>query len=261
MKQGVVLFAHNNENTDYYKMAVLTARRVNRFLDLPVTVITDPESVTDANYTFDQTIFLEPDTTNRRKKSNWFNKGRYNVFELTPYEQTVVLDTDYLVNSQKLLGLFDLPSDFVCHNNTFWLGKKSIQERLNPNSEMGISTAWATVMRFDRTNRSKQIFDMIKMVQNNYEHYSQIYNFLSQPYRNDYALTIALKTVSGHINDSSDFIPWALAHVDIDITVHRESDTQYLMIISDKWGDKKTYQVVRDFDFHMLSKQNFLELM
>jgi len=41
MNQGVVLFAFNNISVDYIKQAVYCAKRIKKYLQLPVQVITD----------------------------------------------------------------------------------------------------------------------------------------------------------------------------------------------------------------------------
>jgi hypothetical protein len=150
-----------------------------------------------------------------------------------------------------------LPSDLVCHKDVRWLldDQKQTQEFLHTST---VQSLWATVLRFTRTSRTKQVFGMMKSIESNYEHYANIYKFMSYSYRNDYALTIALKTVNGHLEQNQDYIPWKLLHVSTRIGVYRESDTQYvLMLNSDK---KKTYIKIKDIDFHMLSKTNCLEL-
>ena len=45
MSKGALLFAFNSPKYNYYEMAVATAKRINHFLDLPVTVITDDNSI------------------------------------------------------------------------------------------------------------------------------------------------------------------------------------------------------------------------
>lgn len=258
MTRGVVLFAHNNGKDDYYGMAVATAKRINFFLDLPVTVITDTNSIKQIKYTFDQTIIIEPDTTNQRKKASWYNKGRYKIYELTPYSDTIILDTDYLVNSTTLLDAYKLDTDFVCHDKIKWLMGGSDQEYFYRNF---ISTLWATVIRFKKTSRAKQIFDMMGAVQENYDHYTNIYRFSGGTFRNDYALTIALKTVNGHYSNPGDYFPWKLLHVPLDIKVYRDTLTSYTFVSVDKKNEKTYYLKVKDTDFHMLNKSNFMELV
>jgi len=103
MTRGVILFAFNSPKYDYYEMAVAAAKRINHFLKLPVTVVTDVESVRETDYQFDKTIITIPDKNNKRDWGVWINKGRYKAFEFSPYDETLLLDTDYMVNSDKLL--------------------------------------------------------------------------------------------------------------------------------------------------------------
>ena len=42
--KGVLIYAFNNDKVDYFQQAVWCADRVNRFLDLPVSIITDTAS-------------------------------------------------------------------------------------------------------------------------------------------------------------------------------------------------------------------------
>lgn len=267
MTKGAILFAYNTPNNDYYKMAVNTAKRINHFLDLPVTVVTDQNTnVNDYDYSFDKVIVNESDPSNKKDSSLWLNKGRYRAYELSPYDETIVLDTDYLINSDKLLKTFDIGNDFVCHKTTSFLMMPDGHEQ-EVISNRSFNTLWATVMRFDKTSRAKQIFDCMKMIQLNYNHYANIYNFVGGLYRNDYSLTIANRIVNGHLEEQSDYLPWNLVHVGQNTTVYRQSDsdlnTEY-MIMYDNWQRgkiRKEYLYVKDMDFHMLNKKNFMELI
>jgi hypothetical protein len=255
MTRGVVLFAHNNEHTDYYRMASWTAERVSRFLDLPCTIITDDTSIT-TNYKFDRVIIREPDRNNHRKQGKWINKGRYEVYTLTPYDDTIVLDTDYVINSAKLLKLFDYDTDFLCHRNCRYLMEDIKSEMLG---KLSSQSFWATVIRFTKTERTEQIFSMIEMVQNNYQHYANIHGFNPATYRNDYALTIALRTVNGQVEHKKDFIPWDLLHVSNNATVSKSTDTKYNLVAT--INDRTTYITVDNCDFHMLHKDNLMEMI
>lgn len=256
MTRGVVMFAHNNGATDYYKMAVYTAKRVNRFLDLPVTVITDPNSVTDDTYTFDSVHYLEPDASNMRSNTTWINKGRYRVYDISPYDETLVLDTDYMVNSQQLLEVFNYSSDIVCHRATRSVLETLQQEQLG---KWSAQSAWATVLRFNKTPRARDMFAVMQMVQTNYAHYSTIHRFQKYTYRNDYALTIALRAVNGHIEQREDYLQWSLLHVGLDTAIHRVADTEYVAVRKNK--PRSDYVILRDLDFHMLNKSNYMELI
>lgn len=262
MTRGVLLFAFNTDEVDYYSMAIATAKRANRLLNLPVSVVTD-ESVDPSKYDYQfDNVFVRPaDKSNFKGKDLWINKGRYQAYDLTPYDETIVLDTDYLINSDKLLKIFDLYDDFMCHTSTSIMMLPDEQpETLGVNMP---EIAWATVIVFKKTEFTRMIFDSMRMVQENYEHYCGIYNFTSGTYRNDHSLTIALRTVNGQFYDPKYSIPWNLVHIVKGTQVYRETDTNY-MIMYDNWNRnkiKKEYILVKDMDFHMLNKKNFMELV
>lgn len=251
--RGVVLFAHNTDNVDYWSMAVYTANRANRFLGLPVTIITDERSIGQSTH---NTITIEPDRSNSKHRSQWFNKGRYQVYHLSPYDETLILDTDYMINSATLLQTFEYSSDIVCHNNPTYLLENTEPEKLG---QYGPTSAWATVIRFKKTQRTRGVFRMMQMIQENYEHYSQLYGFQPYSYRNDYALTIALRTLNGGVEDERDYLHWPLLHCGLETTVERQSDTSYR--ISRHHKQRNEYIIVNDTDFHMLHKQNYKALM
>lgn len=266
MSKGVILFAFNSPKFNYYDMAVATAKRINHFLNLPVTLVTDETSIpTDSSYVFDKTITVDPDKNNKRDWGIWINKGRYQAFELSPYNETILLDTDYMVNSSKLLQTFDLPTDFCCHDNTHFLMYPDIPQEMLSN--YGFKTLWATVVRFNKTKRAEQIFQSMEMIQKNFEHYANLHSFIHSTFRNDYALTLATRIVNGHTTPVSDYIPWNLVHVGKNTSIHKSTDapfnTEYT-IMFDNWNKgkiRKEYNIIKDMDFHVLNKENFLELI
>jgi hypothetical protein len=266
MSRGALLFAFNSPRYNYYAMAEYTAKRINHFLGLPVTIVTDESSIpNNPNYKFDNTIVVEPDKNNIRDYVVWINKGRYQAYELSPYDETLLLDTDYVVNSDRLLQTFDISNDFCCHDATsFLMHPKAPQEIL---SAYSFNTLWATVITFKKTARAKQIFECLEMVQKNYEHYANIHSFIAGVYRNDYALTLALRIANGHLNEQNDIIPWNLLHVGKNTSVYSESTNEFnteYTVMFDNWQRgkiRKEYINIKDTDFHVMNKENFLELI
>lgn len=260
MTRGVVLFAFNSPTFNYYNMAEFTAKRVNYFLNLPVTLITDQKSIPEqSTYKFDNIIFVDSDSNNKLFGNVWINKGRYRAYELSPYDETLLLDVDYVVNSNLLLKTFDLMDDFICHESVNYLmNVYGVKENL---SEYSFPSLWATAVAFKKTKRVKQIFDCLKMVQENYQHYSDIHKFDSETFRNDYGLTLAWRIVNGHTYVKSDIIPWNLMHIGLKTAIYKNSkdfyDTEYTVIF-DRWKQgklKKEYIVVKDCDFHVINKE------
>lgn len=266
MTRGVLLFAFNSPKCNYFEMAEYTAKRINHFLNLPVTVVTDEQSISDVpKYNFDDIIIVDPDISNKRDRNIWINKGRFQAYKLSPYDETLLLDTDYMVNSDRLNLLFELPTDFCCHDSTsFLMIPDAVQEVL---SVYSFNTLWATVIKFSKTKRVQQIFECLEMVQKNYDHYANIHNFIGGLYRNDYALTLALRIVNGHTSLKSDIIPWNLVHVGRNTIVYKESSDEFntkFTVMYDSWKRgkiRKEYCIITDTDFHVMNKDNFVELI
>ena len=125
------------------------------------------------------------------------------------------------------------------------------------------TTLWATVLVFRKTPRTKQIFDCLKMVQENYMHYVNLYHFSPGMYRNDYAITIALRIVNGNTFNKKDYMPWNLVHLGKEVVAHRINDTPFntsYLMLKEK-NKKHQYILVKDIDFHCMSKSNFMELV
>lgn len=266
MSRGAIVFAFNSPKYNYYSMAEFAAKRINHFLDIPVTIVTDENSLPEnPEYNFDNILLVEPDKSNNRDWGMWINKGRYQAYELSPYDETLLLDVDYVVNSDKLLKAFEICTDFVCHDHTQFLMQPNLPQEVL--SAYSYNTLWATAVIFKKTNKAKQIFECLEMVQKNFEHYSNIHSFVNFTFRNDYALTLAVKISNGHLTDKQDIIPWSLVHVGKNTHVYAnnndELNTEYTVMF-DHWKHgkiKKEYMLIKDIDFHMMNKDNFMELI
>jgi len=266
MSRGAILFAFNSPKYDYYAMAKYTAKRINHFLDLPVTIVTDEQSLPKTeDYVWDSIVTTTPDKNNIRDYGVWINKGRYQAYEFSPYEETLLLDADYVVNSDKLLKTFEFYDDFCCHNKTNFLMHPGVPQEVL--SVYSYETLWATAVTFKKSKRAEQIFNCLEMVQNNYDHYANIHSFIGGVYRNDYALTLALRIVNGHSTNPRDIIPWDLVHVGKNTSVYANSNDEFnteYTVMFDNWQRgkiRKEYITIKDMDFHVMNKDNFVEMI
>ena len=122
MTKGVVLFAYNNALVDYVGLAIKSTKLIKEHLNLPVTLVTDSSDWLNKTYPDDVALFdniiSSLDNTTQKKRFYdgslhyelvpWKNSTRSNVYELTPYDETLVIDVDYILNSNYLLNLFKL---------------------------------------------------------------------------------------------------------------------------------------------------------
>jgi hypothetical protein len=118
--KGVLVFAFNT-NVDYVGIADRTSQLIAHNLKLPVTLVTDLTG--NPRFNYDQVIRIDNTGDNFRTNLNdqtvaWRNFGRYMAYELSPYEETILLDTDYLVLDNSLLNLFNTDFDYkLMHHN------------------------------------------------------------------------------------------------------------------------------------------------
>jgi len=263
MTQGVLIFAFNNEETDYLDMAEWSAANIQRHLNLPVSVVTDTEYTGKA---FDQVIHAVAESGGTRyfedydRTVTWHNAGRVDAYNLTPYDQTIVLDADYVVASNNLKRLLNAQQDFLCHRIAFDLAGQTDMRGINTFGKYDMPMWWATVMMFRKSNTAQYIFDSMQMVRNNWQHYRDLYHIDRATYRNDFALSIALGIVNGH-TQKVDEIPWSLVSVmpNTHLTRYLDQDS-YAIEYTD--SDKKLkFMSFEGLDFHAMGKKHLGDIV
>jgi len=211
--KGVVVFAHNTSTTDYVAIADSTSCLIAHVLGLPVTLITDIDS--DPKFAYDHVIRVNSDNGNFRTDINgqlneWRNFGRYLAYELSPYDDTILLDTDYLVLDDSLLKLFDTAFDYqLMHHNSSYAGPT-----YSAMGETSLPFVWATVVLFRKTERTRLFFNLVGRIQRNYHYYCALYNVRERNYRNDYAFAIANCILNGYNLNENQAIPWSMFTVE-----------------------------------------------
>jgi hypothetical protein len=263
MTTGALIFAFNNEQTDYVGMAAWSADRIRRHLNIPVAVITNCVDQSRLGK-FDQVIYAEPDSGGTRyfddykETVTWYNAGRTDAYSLTPWDQTLVLDADYVVCSGELKKVLDMTQDFACHRLAWDMSAIDYFEGLNRFGHHKFPMWWATVMMFRRSNMAQYIFDCMNMVKQNWTHYKDLYHIQGPQYRNDYALSIALGIVSGHTLKVNN-IPWSLASVmpEHELT---QIDTDHFEIKYQVQGRPQITEW-KDMDFHAMGKKHLGDII
>jgi len=262
MSQGVLIFAFNNEETDYLSMAEWSAHNVRRHLNLPTSVVTNVEY---AGTAFDHVIRADAESGGTRyfedydSTVTWHNAGRVDAYTLTPYDQTIVLDADYVVASTSLKKLLNAQQDFMCHKTAFDMSAQTDMRSLNTFGRYSMPMWWATVMMFRRSNTAQYIFDCMQMVRDNWQHYRDLYNIDRATYRNDFALSIALGIVSGHTM-KVDEIPWALPSVMPNTQLSRDIDDSFMIEYQDS-NQLRKRMGFRGLDFHAMGKKDLGDIV
>jgi hypothetical protein len=264
MTTGALIFAFNNEKTDYLAMAEWGAERIRRHLNIPVAVVTDCVDH-ERNRAFDRIINVAPQTGGTRwfedyaSTVSWHNAGRVDAYTLSPWERTLVLDADYVVCSSDLKTLLNADADFLCHKNAWDTKNGHPLDGLNTFGRYHMPMWWATVMCFRRSNTAQYIFDCMQMVRDNWQHYRDLYHIDQATYRNDFALSIALGIVSGHTG-RVDAIPWDLASVLPDTALTQLDRDYFAMEYTDVNGVPRTVGI-SGTDFHAMGKAHLEKII
>jgi hypothetical protein len=218
MTTGALIFAFDNEQTDYVAMAGWSAERIRRHLKIPTAIVTDADPADARIRKVDRIINATPVSGGTRwfedyqATVSWHNASRTDAYTLSPWDQTLVLDADYVVCSNDLKTVIDSPQDFMCHRLAWDMTGTNDFDGLNYFGANCMPMWWATVMMFRKSNTAQYIFDCMSMIRANWRHYKDLYHITGSLYRNDYALSIALGIVSGHTLQV-DNIPFDLASV------------------------------------------------
>jgi hypothetical protein len=187
--RGILAFAYNVDTIDYVSIAQTTLSVASKKLGLPYTLITDKElenKVHNTRYDIDSNNFIQ-----------WRNVGRHHAYDLSPYDETLVIDVDYLILNNNLNKIFEVDWDYLLLRNSFaltteWpilMGKSSLPY------------VWATVFAFRKTAKSRMFFDLVGRIQRNYHYYRDLYNIQERIFRNDYAFAIADIILNGYCLD------------------------------------------------------------
>jgi len=207
--RGVLVFARNNGHIDYVKQAAFLANRVKYYLGLPTSIVTDSPCYLEDNFpdTFDHVIALEKysDQNNRlyfdgamsHTSASFNNKCRADAYVLSPYFETLLLDTDVVICNDMYLNCFTSTHDFLIYKESFDLGNIRDKSEFEYISDHGIEFYWATCVFFRKTETNNTFFNLIKHVQDNWEHYYRVYQLSSSMFRNDFAFGIAIHIMNG----------------------------------------------------------------
>src|SRR6056300_54903 len=222
-KNGVCIFAYNNDQIDYVKIATLCGKLAKKHLNLPVALLTDEGSASwlndslgqkTVNSAFDYILITDVEhKSNKRvhKDSPWYeyvaefkNSNKHEVINYTPFENTLLIDSDYLIMNNRLLDIFNKDINIGMFENALTIRNNFPPLREVFLNDTGIKMWWSTVIYFTKNVYTQMFFDIWSHVKDNYDYYQFLYKFPTGLYRTDFAVSIATHILNGRIK--GDFI-------------------------------------------------------
>jgi hypothetical protein len=221
--KGVLLIAYNNGKIDYEKLAIVAASNVKRHMkNNHVTLLTDLNTYTALQSeltieqladTFDHIIVEDIQherNTRMHRDSPWTefstqfnNKTKHTIFQKSPYEQTLMIDVDYIVGNNSLDAIFDTNYELAMYKDAISVRNykpRIWEQKLHPD---GIDMWWSTVVYWRNDSEvAKLFFGIWEHVKENYQYYKWLYKFPGVLFRTDYAASIAAHILNGHSIDN-----------------------------------------------------------
>jgi hypothetical protein len=268
MSTGALIFAHNNAGIDYTKLAVFSAARVKEYLDIPVSIVTDNVKWLEKTYpdhNFDKVIEISTEPSTQKlfydgsissKKLDWHNVTRSRCYELSPYDTTLVLDSDYILNSDTLKLALNRDESFQIYRNSFDLSgwrESPFYKRIN---QYSIPFYWATVFIFKKNQLTQAFFDLVSYIKSNWLYFKVLYSIDSNVYRNDFAFSIAIHIMNGKMEgDFAIELPGKMTYLeDRDILVTITDDkVKFITQKKDHLGEYIAGKV-QGIDVHIMNK-------
>jgi len=248
--KGCLIAAFDNENYIYFDMAMIAADRVAKHLNIPVTIVTDR---TDGNIGPHKRIVVEKPGNNwRSDDTTWRNLIRTKLYDLSPYDRTLIIDGDYFICTSNLLPHLNSNVDFIMTKQVYNLTNHKLESFKLGNTR--IDMYWATVCIFNKCKESHKIFEMAKHVQEHYEYYSILYEYRRVPIRNDFIFSVALHLMGGYGMKDYSFKNYPLVNCDSKIDYDRFEDDK---LVYRYITDKVYANSIKNIDLHLMNKDQF----
>lgn len=270
MSNGVLCFANNNGKVDYIKQAVFLAKRVKQYLGIPTSIVTTTPQFIDTTHKtiFDKIITIDIDYYNTKKYSDgafyhqkleFKNVGRHKSYYLSPYDNTIVMDTDYVLCNDSLKNVFNMTGDFLIYKDavdlSFWRNYKEF-DVIN---DKGIPFYWATVFFFRKSQENKIFFDLMEHLIKYWDHYSKVYDLSSRSFRNDHLFSIAIHMMNGFKDgDWAKQLPGTMYYT-LDQDILKDIKNNKMEFLVSKKDRKGEYTVIatENSNVHVMNKFSF----
>ena len=269
MSKGILIFAQNNTSVDYIKLSIFAAKQAQLYLDVPVSLVTDSVSwleKTFPDHPFDQVIEVHEkpyqqtkaffDGAMSSKYLEWKNFARYQAYALSPYDTTLVIDSDYIINSSVLKLAFEKDVDFQIYSSSMDLAEWRPTNEFNRINNYSIKFYWATAFVFKKSSMMESFFDLISYIRANWDYFKMLYNIDVSLFRNDYAFSIAIHIMNSKLEGNFAMeLPGKMIYTkDKDILVSMKDNAMQFLIEKKDYNGEYILAKTKGLDIHVMNK-------
>jgi hypothetical protein len=273
MSRGIIIFAQNNEYINYAEQACACAGYARRNLSLfdEVCLITNSETLQSEekliNEYFDNVIVsdnfqpenirLFKDTTDKLDYAPFKNMSRSEVYKLSPYDETLVIDSDYFIMNDILDQVWNSDNDVMINSKYRDISGRH-KENIEYIDNFSIPMYWATVFYFKKSDFAENLFTLISHIKHNYKYYYYLYNCSGNLYRNDFAFSMALHILNGSVAFDVPSLPIEYLNnsFDLDDIFRINAYNDVIMYCAD--AEQVSSHILsrfKDMDLHIMNKK------
>ena len=243
MNRGIVVLAQNTEKTNYVNQAYALALSIKKTNPTTcISIITDDIVEDYVAKLFDNIIPIPwGDLAN---KSNWKIENRWKIYHCSPYDETIVLDTDMIIledishwwNSLKKFDVYFTTNvkTYRSTNITSDFYRKTFSANNLPNFYSGLHY-------FKKNDFAHQFYTHLELVMRNWKEFYDIFLPLEQPQHVSVDVCAAIVAVLldcvSKISDPNATIPYF---------THMKSHAQDWETPTSQWQDKVSAYVSLD---------------
>ena len=284
--RGFLYYAHNNEIINYLRLAICSATTAKyQIPTFRAMVVTDDSSLASLRRddrkileNLFEEIKIDNDYTNKRENKRvmldgddrhgahlWHNGTRSNALTDSIYDETIMVDVDFLFQDNNLDKLWGSQVPLMMNKHVIPAinethSKKSNFKSFDKLGNFTLPMYWATVVYFNRSEFTENFFNLVNHVKDNYFYYQKLYQVADRLYRNDYSFSIALYISNGNRMPGPEWeIPYKFVLSTQKDKIGRIDKGQIKLIISTyDWKAPKQLFNVQKTSLHCMNKISLL---
>ena len=170
MTKGIVVLAQNNETDNYVEQSALLAMSLRHHNDVSISLITNDQVSEEYVSLFDKIIPIP--FGDSAEDSEWKVENRWKIYHASPYDETIVMDTDMLV-----LQNIDVWWDFLSNYEVFYTSNVLTYRGETANTsyyrktfiDNDLPNLFCGLHYFKKSDFAQQFYTWLELVVNNWE--------------------------------------------------------------------------------------------
>ena len=176
MSKGVCVVAQNNSSCNYVYQAVNLAKSIKKFSsEENISIVTNDEIPAEYQDLFDKVIRIENDQTTF---DEWRIANRKQIYFLSPYDETLVFDTDTLVLQDLSLLWQKLSNEDLYFTTEIrnHRGQKIDKDLIHRKTfiENDLPNIYSALFYFKKTTKNDEFFEMLSLIVDNFNQFAEI---------------------------------------------------------------------------------------